>query len=135
MIDRARDMEQLCDALLMTASPDSRALLPSKPILVADTFSIYDLLISARAQPVGIAIVDRERSERTDVLVQLLGVPTITDVAGAFRWLGPGDLALLDADHGFLILNPSRAEVAAYRQERKERMEKKADHHDPEACP
>ena len=41
------------------------------------------------------------------------------DVAGAFRWCSPGDVALLDADHGFLVINPSRAEVASVRAERR----------------
>ncbi len=122
MIDRARDMEQLCDALLMIASPDSRAVLPSKAIVVADTLSIYDVLISARAQPVGFALTEHGTRPRIRALLELIGVPAIVDVVGAFRWIGPGDIALLDADHGFLIVNPSRAEVAAYRQERKRRL-------------
>ena len=48
-----------------------------------------------------------------------MNVPAIADVAGAFRWAAPGDVALLDADHGFLVINPSRAEVATVRAERK----------------
>jgi phosphotransferase system enzyme I (PtsP) len=106
----------------MIASPDSRAVLPSKAIVVADTLSIYDVLISARAQPVGFALTEQGSRPRTRALLELIGVPAIVDVVGAFRWIGPGDIALLDADHGFLIVNPSRAEVAAYRQERKRRL-------------
>jgi phosphotransferase system enzyme I (PtsP) len=117
--DRARDIEDLCDALLMLASPDARAELPSKAVLLGDQITVFDLLISARAQPVGIALTERANGPRTKVLLQLMNVPAISDVAGAFRWAAPGDVALLDADHGFLVINPSRAEVASVRAERK----------------
>src|SRR5262249_9362067 len=57
--ERARDIEDLCDALLMLASPDSRAELPSKAVLLGDRLTVFDLLVSARAHPVGIAITER----------------------------------------------------------------------------
>ncbi len=117
--DRARDIEDLCDALLMLASPDARAELPSKAVLLGDQITVFDLLISSRSQPVGIALTERASGPRTKVLLQLMAVPAIADVAGAFRWAAPGDVALLDADHGFLVINPSRAEVASVRAERK----------------
>jgi phosphotransferase system, enzyme I, PtsP len=118
--DRARDIEDLCDALLMLASPDPRAELPSKAVLLGDQLTVFDLLVSSRSQPVGIALSERASGPRTRVLLQLMGVPSIVDVGGAFRWAAPGDVALLDADHGFLVINPSRAEVAAVRAERKQ---------------
>ncbi|WP_437952352.1 GAF domain-containing protein [Sorangium sp. So ce296] len=116
--DRARDIEDLCDALLMLATPDARAELPSKAVLVGDQLTVFDLLISARANPVGVALSERS-GPRSHVLLQLLDVPSIVDVAGAFRWASPGDVALLDADHGFLVINPSRAEVATVRAARR----------------
>jgi phosphotransferase system enzyme I (PtsP) len=88
-------------------------------VLLGDQITVFDLLISARAQPVGIALTERANGPRTKVLLQLMNVPAISDVAGAFRWAAPGDVALLDADHGFLVINPSRAEVASVRAERK----------------
>jgi phosphotransferase system enzyme I (PtsP) len=119
LINRARDMEQLCDALLMMATPDSRASLPAKAVIFAETISVYDLLISIRAHPVGIVLTECEIPQRTQVLLELLGVPAITDVAGALRWITPGDIALVDGDSGLLIINPSRAEIAALRADRK----------------
>jgi phosphotransferase system enzyme I (PtsP) len=118
--DRARDIEDFCDALLMLAAPDQRAELPSKAVLLGDQVTVFDLLVSARAQPVGIALTERAAGPRTAVLLKLLDVPSIVDVGGAFRWAAPGDVALLDADHGFLIINPSRAEVASVRAARRE---------------
>lgn len=132
MQDRARDIEDFCDALLMLASPDARAELPSKAVLLGDELTVFDLLVSSRAQPVGIALTERATGPRPRVLLKLMGVPSIVDVAGAFRWASPGDVALLDADHGFLVINPSRAEVASVRAERRnERLHGEHAHHEP----
>jgi phosphotransferase system enzyme I (PtsP) len=125
--ERARDIEDLCDAVLMLASPDARAELPSKAVLVGDELTVFDLLVSSRAHPVGIALTDRATGPRTRVLLRLMAVPAIIDVGGVFRWAAPGDVALLDADHGFLVINPSRAEVAAMRAKRRERPTRAAE--------
>jgi phosphotransferase system enzyme I (PtsP) len=135
MRDRARDIEDFCDALLMLASPDARAELPSKAVLLGDQISVFDVLVSARAQPVGVVLTEHARSKRAPVLLKLMGVPSIVDVQGAFRWAAPGDVALLDADHGFLVINPSRAEVASVRAERREERQKSLAPGQPDAGP
>lgn len=114
--ERARDIEDLCDALVMLAAADKRAELPAKAILVGDAISVFDLLISARAHPVGVALTDRATGPRTRALLRLLEVPAIVGVEGLFRWASDGDVAVLDADHGLLVINPSRSEVAALRE-------------------
>ncbi|MFT3773722.1 MAG: phosphoenolpyruvate-utilizing N-terminal domain-containing protein [Minicystis sp.] len=124
MQERARDIEDFCDALLMLASPDQRAELPSKAVLLGDEITVFDLLVSARAQPVGVVLTERAKSPRTPVLLKLMGVPSIIDVAGAFRWASPGDVALIDADHGFLVINPSKAEIASMRAARREERQR-----------
>lgn len=123
--ERARDVEDLCDALVMLAATDKRAELPTKAILVGDGLSVFDLLISARAHPVGVALTDRASGPRTRALLRLLAVPAIVGVEGLFKWAADGDVALLDADHGLLVINPSKGEVAALR-------EYKRAHADPE---
>lgn len=119
LAERARDVEDLCDALVMLAVADRRAELPSKAILIGDGLSVFDLLITARSQPVGIALSERAVNPRTHTLLELLGVPAIAEVPGLFKWASDGDIALLDADHGILVLNPSKSEVAALRKEKR----------------
>ncbi|HVH43979.1 MAG TPA: GAF domain-containing protein [Labilithrix sp.] len=114
--ERARDIEDLCDALVMLAKADKRAELPVKGIIVGDALSVFDLLISARAHPVAVALTDRATGPRTQTLLRLLGVPAIVGVEGLFKWASDGDVALLDADHGLLVINPSRSEVATLRE-------------------
>jgi phosphotransferase system enzyme I (PtsP) len=114
--ERARDIEDLCDALVMLAAADKRAELPSKAVLIGDALSVFDLLISARAHPVGVALTDRATGPRTRTLLRLLEVPAIVGVEGLFKWASDGDVTVLDADHGLLVINPSKSEVAALRE-------------------
>jgi len=65
-------------------------------------------------------VLTQPLNPRTEVLLKLLNVPVIAEVEGGFRWAAPGDVVLLDADHGFVIINPSRAEVAALRAWRRD---------------
>lgn len=122
LAERARDVEDLCDALVMLAVADKRAELPTKAILIGDGLSVFDLLITARSQPVGIALSERAANPRTHTLLELLGVPAIADVQGLYKWASDGDIALLDGDHGLLVLNPSKSEVAALRHEKRSLM-------------
>jgi phosphotransferase system, enzyme I, PtsP len=114
--ERAKDVEDLCDALVMLASADKRAELPAKAILLGDAVTVFDVLITARAQPVGIALTERATSPRTETLLRLMNVPSVVGVEGLFRWASDGDIALLDADHGLLVVNPSKSEIAAMRE-------------------
>jgi len=116
--ERAKDIEDLCDALTMLAAVDKRAEIPSKAIVIGDALTVFDLLISARAQPVGVALTSRASGPRTRALLRLLDVPAIVDVEGLFKWASDGDVALLDADHGLFVLNPSKSEIATLREYR-----------------
>lgn len=118
--ERAQDIEDLCDAVVMLASGDPRATLPTRALVLADRLTVFDLLVSARAEPSGIALSERASGPRTSVLLRLLGVPAVEDVGGLFKWAADGDLGLLDADHGLLVVNPTRSEIAGVRQERSE---------------
>jgi phosphotransferase system, enzyme I, PtsP len=122
---RARDVEDVCDALLMLASPDARAELPQKAVLLGTDLGVFDLIVSARAHPVGVALTESTLGPRTKVLLKLMGLPAIIDVEGAFRWASPGDVALIDADHGFLVINPSKADIAGVRAQRKKQKRHK----------
>jgi len=117
--ERARDIEDLCDALTMLAESDKRSALPSKALLVGDTLTVFDLLVSARSQPAGIALSERASGPRLRTLLKLLNVPAVVDVHGLFRWAADGDIALLDGDHGLLVINPSKGEMASLREYRR----------------
>jgi phosphotransferase system enzyme I (PtsP) len=117
--ERARDVEDLCDALTMLAVADRRSTLPSKAILLGDTLTVFDLLVSARSMPTGIVLSERASGPRARVLLKLMNVPAVADVKSLFRWATDGDIALLDGDHGLLVINPTRSEVASLREHRR----------------
>jgi phosphotransferase system enzyme I (PtsP) len=117
--ERAKDIEDLCDALTALADTERRSTLPSKAILVGDTLTVFDLLVSAKSQPAGIALSERASGPRTQVLLGLLEVPAVVDLRGIFRWASDGDVALLDGDHGLIVINPTRSEVASLREHRR----------------
>ena len=117
--ERARDIEDLCDALTMLADTDRRSALPNKAILVGDTLTVFDLLVTARFHPVGVALSDRASGPRTRALLKLLDVPAVVDIKGLFRWATDGDIALLDGDHGLFVINPSKNEMASLREYRR----------------
>jgi phosphotransferase system enzyme I (PtsP) len=121
--ERARDIEDLCDALTMLADTDRRSVLPSKALLVGDSLTVFDLLVSARSQPAGIALSERGSGPRTRALLKLLNVPAVVEVRGLFRWAADGDIALLDGDHGLLVINPSKGEMASLREQRRSERE------------
>jgi phosphotransferase system enzyme I (PtsP) len=121
--ERARDIEDLCDALTMLAVTDRRSALPSKAILLGDTLTVFDLLVSARSLPSGIVLSERASGPRTRVLLKLMDVPAVADVKGLFRWATDGDIALLDGDHGLFVINPSKSEVASLREDRRSAQE------------
>jgi phosphotransferase system enzyme I (PtsP) len=117
-VERAREIVDVCEALAMLAAGDRRAELPRSAVLVGDQVTLFDLLVSARSQPAAVMLSTRT-GPASRTLLQLLGVPAVSDVAGLFRWVSDGDIVLVDGDHGIVRLNPSRAEVAAVRAEKK----------------
>jgi phosphotransferase system enzyme I (PtsP) len=103
----------------MLADADKTSTLPSKALLVGDTLTVFDLLVSARSQPAGIALSDRAAGPRLRALLKLLDVPAVVDIQGLFRWASDGDIALLDGDHGLIVINPSKGEMASLREYRR----------------
>jgi len=117
--ERARDVEDLCDALTMMAGADKRSAVPTRAILLGDALTVFDLLVTSRSMPAGVALSERAAGPRTRVLLKLMNVPAVADVKGLFRWASDGDIALLDGDHGLLVINPSKSEVASVREDRR----------------
>jgi phosphotransferase system, enzyme I, PtsP len=117
--ERARDIEDLCDALVMLAEADPRAMLPARAVVIADRITVFDILISSKSHPAGIALSEHVSGNRAEVLLKLWGIPALIDVGGLFRWASSGDIALLDADHGLLMLNPTRTEIVSTRKRKK----------------
>jgi phosphotransferase system enzyme I (PtsP) len=121
-LERSRLIADACEAVAMFAAHDRRADIPRGAVLVGEALTVFDVLVSARAQPVAVVLSGRAETPASRATLALLGVPAVADVAGLFRWLTEGDIALVDADHGLVRINPSRAEIATVRAEKKQRV-------------
>ena len=122
-LDRAREIADVCEALAMLASTDRRAEVPRNAVLVGDQVTMFDLLVSTRAQPAAVVLSERANGAVSRTLLALIGVPSVVDVGGLFRWVSDGDIALVDGDHGLVRLNPSRAEVSMVREDKRRAAE------------
>jgi phosphotransferase system enzyme I (PtsP) len=115
MEDRAREISDVCEALALLCAPDRRASTPRGAVLVGDRVTVLDLLVTARAGLSGVALSEPVTTDAARTMIALLGVPAVCAVSGLFKWVTDGDLVLVDGDHGYLRVNPSRAEVARVR--------------------
>ena len=119
MLERAHELAELCEALALLSRGDAAAEVPRSAVLVGDGFSLFDLLVALRARPAAVVLSERAVTGKVRALLGLLRVPAVTEVAGLFRWATDGELALVDADHGLVQLNPTRAEIALVRLAKK----------------
>jgi phosphotransferase system, enzyme I, PtsP len=118
-LERARAIDDLCEALAMLVA-DQAPEIPRHAVLIGDQVTVFDLLISTRAQPAAIVLADKA-TPLAQTLLTLVGVPAVVDVSRLFSWIADGDIALVDGDHGLVRVNPSRAELALIRAQRKHR--------------
>jgi hypothetical protein len=81
--ERARDVEDLCDALTMLAESDKRRRSPARPSSSA-TPSPCSISSSAPARiPAGIALSERASGPALRALLKLINVPAVVDVRGS----------------------------------------------------
>ena len=99
-----------------SAAADKRAELPSKAVIVGDGLTVFDLLISARAHPVGVALTERASGPRTRSLLRLLGVPSIVGCRVCFAGRPTATSRWSTPDYGLLVINPSKSENSNLRE-------------------
>jgi phosphotransferase system enzyme I (PtsP) len=118
-VSRALAIDDICEALAMFVRDPRQDQVPHGAVLVGDGLSIYDFLVPFRRRPVAVILSTLLPMGPYRELVQLFGIPVVANISGLFRWVEDGDLALVDGDHGLVRLNPGRAELALFRNEKK----------------
>ena len=120
--ERARDIEDLCDALTMLAASDKRAELPRKAVLIGDALSVFDLLVSSRAHPVARRAQRARAAARARARCSSCSTSRPSSTCRASS-AGPPTATSrsLDADHGLLVINPSKSEIACLREYKRSR--------------
>ncbi len=118
-MQRATLIADVCEALSVFVDPSWKPDVPPGAVLVGSQFTAFDLLVSMRLRPAAVVLGEHTGDALSKQLLKSIKVPAVVDVAGLFRWSQVGEIALVDGDHGLVRLNPSRAEVATVRYEKK----------------
>jgi len=116
-LQRAQHIAEVCEALALLTVLGPQTRLPSNAVWVGDHFSLSELVMVLRAKPVAIVLSEHAASQETRALLEAVGVPAVVAVAGLRRWMADAEVALVDADHGLVHVNPSRTEVASFRDQ------------------
>jgi phosphotransferase system enzyme I (PtsP) len=114
LMERAVEVETLCRrarACLALAAP---RLAPGT-ILLASRLTVCDAIELGARHGVGAALAASAAASPGVPLARALQLPVLVDIGDLFRWAADGDRALLNADSGTLILNPSAVDIATHR--------------------
>ena len=120
--ERAVELETLSDRILQrlatsTDIPHVEAPLAGR-IHAASRLTVFEAVELGRGHCAGCALSGPASASPGVDVARALGIPVACDVRALFRWAQDGDRALVDGDAGTVLLNPSRADVAALRRDR-----------------
>jgi phosphotransferase system enzyme I (PtsP) len=90
-------------------------------ILVCDGLDPLTVIEHAATRGVGICASSASCPPGLGQLCASLGLPLVVGVERLFAWASPGTLAVVDGERGYVILSPSRTELARYRRHRRAR--------------
>jgi len=111
---RAADIRDIRDRVLRALTADAGAAVPAGAILIGDDIAPTRFLETDWNHGGGIALSKGSAASHVAMLARSRGVPMVIGLGSiAFE---PGAKALLDAEHGVLVLEPSEAEISAFRR-------------------
>jgi len=113
--ERLSDLEDMAGRLLSElVGEESRAVVPQGAILLARRLGPAELLDWHAAGIAAVAIEEASPSGHAAILARALGLPALGGVRGALDAADPGDMAVVDADEGQLVLRPELEVRSAY---------------------
>lgn len=113
--DRVREIEELCALIGMTGDARSTAR-PGAVWLVDRLGPVTVIAAIARSAA---AIVTSDRATPTAIaLAAAAKLPLVTEVAGLFGWVRPGDLLAVDGVDGVVLVHPAPTEIERLRRDR-----------------
>ncbi|RWK41313.1 phosphoenolpyruvate--protein phosphotransferase [Mesorhizobium sp.] len=116
---RAADMRDIRDQVLRALTEDSAAAAPAGAIFYGQDIAPTRFLETDWSAGGGIALKAGSAASHVAMLARSRGVPMIVGLGAVGLGASPAHLAgvaLLDAEHGGIVLGPTRAEVEAFRQ-------------------
>src|SRR3954453_21829971 len=116
--ERALDIQDVTKRVirnLLGKAPRSFLALTEQHILVAHNLDPSDTAMMSRERVLGMATDLGSRTSHTAIMARSLGIPAVVGLHNATERLETGESVLLDGINGLLIVNPTEATLAAYR--------------------
>lgn len=110
---RAADMRDIRDQVLRALTEDSEAAAPAGAIFYGEDIAPTRFLETDWSSGGGIALKAGSAASHVAMLARSRGVPMIVGLGACPT--NPAGVALLDAEHGGIVLAPSKAEIEAFR--------------------
>ncbi len=118
LMARARDVEAL-GRLLLASARGERPRLPAGSVIVAERLAAPEALVCLEARVAGVALAAPAEQSSGLSLLEALGVPAVAGLEDLFHRARDGARAIVDADAGALVLDPSRSDLTIARRKRK----------------
>jgi phosphotransferase system enzyme I (PtsP) len=115
---RARDVEALGRILLASARSE-KARLTAGAIVVAERLAAPEALLCVEAGVAGVALAAPAEQSSGLIVLEAVGIPAVAGIDGLFPRARDGSRAIVDGDHGVLILDPTRSDLSVVRRHRK----------------
>lgn len=112
MLERAKDVEELCVLLHLTAA-GSRLRDAGRVWIGSRLGAVFALAATHGAAAV---VLDGEATDDAIAIARATGLPLLAGVQGLFAWTRPGDLLVVDADRAVVRVNPDASELARARR-------------------
>ncbi|HEU5058770.1 MAG TPA: GAF domain-containing protein [Kofleriaceae bacterium] len=112
MLERARDVEELC-VLLHLAAAGSRLRDAGRVWIGSRLGAVFALAATHSAAAV---VLDGPATGDAVAIARATGLPLLAEVQGLFAWTRPGDLLVVDADRALVRVNPNASELARARR-------------------
>jgi len=113
MLERAKDVEELCVLLHLTAT-GSRLRDAGRVWIGSRMGAVFALAATHSAAAV---VLDGEATADAIAIARATGLPLLAEVQGLFAWTRPGDLLVVDADRARVRVNPNASELAQARRQ------------------
>jgi phosphotransferase system enzyme I (PtsP) len=127
--ERLIDLDGLADRLLrhLAGRPRSHepSALPEDVIVVARNLSAADLIEYDRVRLRGILLEEGSKTAHVTIVARAFDLPMIGRVEGAMAAIDQGDMVVLDAENGHILVRPGEDVVQSFQQAIRARADRK----------
>ena len=118
---RAEDFAELGDRLLRhlrKEAPRQAPCLSNPGVLIADHLGAADIIALDRRNLLALVMIENGPTSHAALLASALGVPVVAGVPQLSGRVRDGDTVIVDANHGYILVNPSALALQEYRMRR-----------------